>query len=119
MPRIWSYLYTTQTNNGVAQSFINSGGDMANAISASNGNNSTDSTNNIEGVDSAGGHPTNAVGPMGDAGTPMSGFGYGLPISRLYMRFWGGDLDLVSVEGYGSDAYMTLPKNAEMNDSAS
>jgi pyruvate dehydrogenase kinase 2/3/4 len=38
----------------------------------------------------------------------MAGFGYGLPIARLYSRYFGGDLELVSVEKYGTDAYLYL-----------
>ncbi|KAF7723405.1 hypothetical protein EC973_002049 [Apophysomyces ossiformis] len=39
---------------------------------------------------------------------PMAGFGYGLPIARLYARYFGGDLKLISMEGYGTDAYLHL-----------
>ncbi|RUS20005.1 mitochondrial branched-chain alpha-ketoacid dehydrogenase kinase-domain-containing protein [Endogone sp. FLAS-F59071] len=69
-----------------------------------------------------------------DFKAPMAGFGYGLPISRLvcgqetafgwrrgttvtqdgicrcfqYARYFGGDLKLISMEGYGTDVYMHL-----------
>ena len=33
---------------------------------------------------------------------------YGLPISRLYARYFGGDLQIISMEGYGTDAYLHL-----------
>ncbi|KAJ3292500.1 alpha-ketoacid dehydrogenase kinase [Rhizoclosmatium globosum] len=44
----------------------------------------------------------------GHSGAPMAGFGYGLPLSRLYARYFGGDLKLISMEGYGTDAYLHL-----------
>lgn len=43
---------------------------------------------------------------------PLAGLGYGLPISRLYARYFGGDLQVLSMEGYGTDAYLHLKQLA-------
>jgi pyruvate dehydrogenase kinase 2/3/4 len=45
-----------------------------------------------------------------DFRAPLAGLGYGLPVSRLYARYFGGDLQVISMEGYGTDAYLHLKR---------
>jgi len=40
--------------------------------------------------------------------SPLAGLGYGLPISRSYARYFGGDLSIMSMEGHGTDAFVHL-----------
>ncbi|KAI3993030.1 hypothetical protein MKX01_009773 [Papaver californicum] len=40
----------------------------------------------------------------------MAGYGCGIPISRLYARYFGGDLQVISMEGYGTGAYLHLSR---------
>ncbi|KAJ2877571.1 hypothetical protein IWW38_006542, partial [Coemansia aciculifera] len=42
---------------------------------------------------------------------PLFGAGDGLPMARQIARYFGGDLDLVSMEGVGTDAYLHLSRS--------
>lgn len=42
--------------------------------------------------------------------TSLAGYGYGLPMSRIHARLFGGDLRVQSVEGYGTDVYLMVRK---------
>ncbi|CAO3570079.1 unnamed protein product [Mortierella alpina] len=42
---------------------------------------------------------------------PFNMTGHGLPLARLVARYFGGDLSLVSMEGYGTNAYLSLYRN--------
>lgn len=39
---------------------------------------------------------------------PLAGLGYGLPIARIFARYFGGDMSIVSMEGFGTDAYIYM-----------
>jgi len=45
-----------------------------------------------------------------DATTGTKIRGFGLPLARIYARYLGGELTLKSMEGYGLDAYLHLPR---------
>jgi pyruvate dehydrogenase kinase 2/3/4 len=40
--------------------------------------------------------------------TPIAGLGFGLPIARLYTKYFHGNLALASVENLGTSAYVSL-----------
>eukprot|EP00924_Labyrinthula_sp_SR-Ha-C_P008874 augustus_masked-scaffold_2-processed-gene-5.53-mRNA-1 protein AED:0.00 eAED:0.00 QI:0/-1/0/1/-1/1/1/0/389 len=59
------------------------------------------------------------AGPVGDnldgledfgRENPLAGLGYGLPISRLYLKYFGGQLELKSMEGHGTDSFVHLSR---------
>lgn len=48
-----------------------------------------------------------------EGATDLGGYGVGLPLSRLYVSYLGGTLNLVSIPGYGTHAYIVLPRLPE------
>ncbi|KAF9001997.1 hypothetical protein BDQ17DRAFT_1390937 [Cyathus striatus] len=48
----------------------------------------------------------------------IAGLGYGLPMSRLYAKYFGGSLDLFPQEGWGSDVFLKLRCLDEAGDSS-
>ncbi|CEP13135.1 hypothetical protein [Parasitella parasitica] len=41
-------------------------------------------------------------------GGPLAGLGFGLPLARMYARYFGGSLTLVSMWGFGCDVFLKL-----------
>jgi len=52
-----------------------------------------------------------------DFQAPLAGLGYGLPLTRLYARYFGGDLQIISMEGYGTEAYLHLKRLGDTEES--
>jgi [3-methyl-2-oxobutanoate dehydrogenase (acetyl-transferring)] kinase len=48
---------------------------------------------------------------------PMHGFGFGLPTSRAYADFLGGNLSIKSMQGIGTDVYLRLKHINEPSES--
>jgi len=48
------------------------------------------------------------TGDEANSVTPMHGLGYGLPLSKLYSKYFGGDIKIASCDGHGTDAYIYL-----------
>ncbi|KAG9103141.1 hypothetical protein FRC06_000089 [Ceratobasidium sp. 370] len=47
----------------------------------------------------------------GSGAPPLVGrMGLGLPLSNVYATYFGGSLDLVSMDGWGTDVYLRLPR---------
>ncbi|KAJ3107409.1 hypothetical protein HDU96_007916 [Phlyctochytrium bullatum] len=42
-------------------------------------------------------------------GGPIAGLGFGLPMSRIYAKYFGGALELKSVAGHGLDVFLRVP----------
>jgi pyruvate dehydrogenase kinase 2/3/4 len=51
--------------------------------------------------------------------SPLAGLGVGLPLCRLYARYFGGDLQLISMESFGTDVYLYLNRLGHVQESIS
>jgi pyruvate dehydrogenase kinase 2/3/4 len=46
----------------------------------------------------------------------LAGLGYGLPLCCLYARYFGGDLQIISLDGYGTDAFLHLSRLGNLHE---
>ncbi|KAM5348468.1 hypothetical protein ACJ41O_008292 [Fusarium nematophilum] len=78
-PSIWSYSFTTFTDESDNFPGHNSGNDGLSAISSAS-----------------------------TGGSSIAGLGYGLPLSRAYAEYFGGGIAVQSLYGWGTDVYLRL-----------
>jgi len=78
LPHIWAYSFTTFSEDDLPSS----------------GNGTTDALNTISSF-------------PGSANS-LAGLGYGLPLGRAYAEYFGGSLNVQSLNGWGTDVYLSL-----------
>ncbi|KAF8952980.1 hypothetical protein BGZ52_002686 [Haplosporangium bisporale] len=49
-------------------------------------------------------------------GGPIAGLGFGLPLTRIYTQYFGGDMHLISLQGHGCDVFIKLKQIDETLD---
>src|SRR5205823_4330288 len=49
-------------------------------------------------------------GQRGSMAPVLAGYGVGLPLSRCYARYFGGDLRIESLDGFGTDCFLLLSR---------
>ena len=54
------------------------------------------------------GYSSNTNIPSLDDRNVLSGFGHGVPLSRLYCRYFGGELSILPFEGVGTDVFIYI-----------
>ena len=112
MSRIWSYLYTTADPQALERMLIETvdtpDPDPFHTFTT------TTTTSHASTAESPSPNVPSArtANPLRDFATasPLAGLGYGLPIARNYARYFGGELIIMSMEGYGTDGYVYLPR---------
>jgi signal transduction histidine kinase len=97
IPRIWSYLYSSSPKS-ISESI--------DAVRETSGKGSPKTADS----DTLGVTDDGSPKTIDYLDASLCGFGHGLPASRQYARLFGGDLDLISLEGYGTDTFIHLHK---------
>ena len=109
MPRVWSYLFTSARPAFESQdgTFTSAGGDTKGKAATGKATTGKAATGKAAPVTAS---KVVDVNRHRQRFIPMAGLGYGLPISRCYARYLGGDLTIVSMEGHGTDSFLHLPR---------
>lgn len=67
----------------------------------------TDDADNFPGS-SSGSDGLSAISNASTGGSSIAGLGYGLPLSRAYAEYFGGGIAVQSLYGWGTDVYLRL-----------
>lgn len=84
-PRIWSYKYSTAPSKILRKNHFKSLKHVAMATSENEDHEYVTFRENF------------------------SGGGYGLPIARVFARYFGGELEMATVDGFGTDVFLYIP----------
>lgn len=119
LARVWSYGFTTSRTGlpGVDSNGLHPQPQHVNEAlySSSSGGSSSESDGQATGAETQLQQTQEAFGALlADVNEAprrrysLAGLGFGLPLSRLHARYFGGDLKLVNLPGYGVDAFLTV-----------
>jgi len=97
MRRIFSYAFTTAETTSPDDGGAEGGSDYIGGSAAVNGSGGSNLFAEIT-----------RKGIQTGLGT-FYGLGYGLPMSGLYARYFGGSLHFLAMDGWGSDVFLKLP----------
>ncbi|KAG0265066.1 hypothetical protein BG011_005469 [Mortierella polycephala] len=98
MDAIFEYSFTTVKNEN----------DVSNNMDAGAGDSPYGVDNIFKGV--------SRLAMQAGLGGPIAGLGFGLPLTRIYAQYFGGDMHLVSLQGYGCDVFLKLKQIDETLD---
>ncbi|KAI1450133.1 alpha-ketoacid dehydrogenase kinase [Annulohypoxylon stygium] len=90
LPNIWSYSFTTFSEEDEVPGGSGGGKDALSVISNAGG-----------------------------GGSSIAGLGYGLPLSRAYAEYFGGGIAVQSLYGWGTDVYLRLKGVGKIDDTIS
>jgi signal transduction histidine kinase len=101
---VWSYLYTTKEKQKRNQH-----------SSLSQGNDDDGHDDNSSSIDQDDKQDDSSSSSSLEArgATELGGYGVGLPLSRLYANYLGGNINLISLPGHGTHGYVFFPRLPE------